>query len=285
MLVATVRTSIRQSFRGLADLLVPDACAGCEHADAVLQHHLCDRCQARIARLAAIPYCTRCGRSVHPAAQSERGCAYCRHERYWNLAALVRTTPYHSVVRRMLLDLKYGNALRNGSILARHLAQALRSAPWYPQIDRLVPVPMHWLRRMQRPLNHTRALIEALSADTGLPWTPLVARHRYAPSQTEMRSHRARLENVSGCFGPNRVQEVLRGRALRGQTVCVVDNFLSSGATLIEVARTLRRMGAARVYGAVVARSVIASDRQAGTSALLGSMARGRATPDDMNAH
>jgi predicted amidophosphoribosyltransferase len=137
------------------------------------------------------------------------------------------------------------------------MAEALRELPWLHELDALVPVPMHWLRRWQRRCNHTMVLTTALSKELGIPLLKGVLREKNTPSQTHVTSRTKRFENVKGCFAVNRPDRVA------GKTVCIVDNLIVTGATAHEVSKVLRKAGAKRIYLAVAARTAIPSDLQA----------------------
>jgi len=191
----------------------------------------------------------------------ESACARCEHERFWNVAAVVRVGPYTPHIRRLLTGLKYGGRLRNADLAADLLAAVLARQGWVAGLDGLVPVPMHWLRRWQRPCDHAGLVAAALGRRLDLPVLRVVRRVRHTPSQTNVASQAQRFANVKGCFRAVNEPEV------RGRRVCIIDNLIATGATAHEVAKVLRRAGAREIYAAVVARTVLAGDVQAADSA------------------
>ncbi|MCA9245068.1 MAG: ComF family protein [Phycisphaerales bacterium] len=233
--------------RALADVVSPRSCLGCgvliEHAGRV-----CAPCDAALAELRRLSYCGRCGRSARPETIDDDGCGVCRRERFWNMAGVARFGAYESPLREMVLDLKYDGVLANAEWLGAALAQRIAERPWQP-IDAIVPVPMHPLRRWQRPCDHAAELAEVVSRRLGIPLRRLARRSRYSESQLRMDTRAKRFDNIAQCFEP-------RGRARsKGLTVCIVENMVVTGATLCEVAKALRRGGAKRIYAAFVARS------------------------------
>jgi ComF family protein len=208
-----------------------------------------------------LAYCRRCGRTLPPPALHEGGCARCKSEHYWNVAGVARVGTYPDALRALLVGLKYHGQERAASYLADRLAVALRNCEWLHQVEALVPVPMHWLRRLQRPCDHARLLGEALGQRIGVPVLRLVRRARHSPSQTGVLSKTARFENVRGCFAPRRrVWPPWSRPSVAGKTVCIVDNLMMTGATVTEVSKVLRRAGAKRIYAAVVARPASPGD-------------------------
>ncbi len=254
MLFTAVRTIRQLAFEAL-DFALPTCCAACRAPIAGRDAALCFACRDDLERPDA-DYCGRCGRTVHPDSRFDRGCGRCHREAHWNVAGIVRAGAYgRETLRRLVLRAKYSRDERAGALLAERLAVALQLAPWRSEIDMLVPVPMHWLRRCQRPCDHARELARILGRRVGRPARSAVVRRRvYSPSQTHATSFGKRFENVRDCFAAS------RARAVAGATVCIVDNLLVSGATVHEVSRVLRRAGAARVYCAVAARDMPPGD-------------------------
>jgi ComF family protein len=139
--------------------------------------------------------------------------------------------------------------------LARNLAKAIIQSEHYEDIDVLVPVPTCWQHRLRRNLRGSRegfhpaeGLAQLLSKHTSIPYAPLLDRNRGGPSQVGL-SGPARLENVRGKF------QLARGCRVAGGRVCIVDDIMTTGATVRECAKVLRRAHVAAVYVAVVARA------------------------------
>jgi ComF family protein len=116
-------------------------------------------------------------------------------------------------------------------------------------LDAVVPVPLHWVRRWQRGYNQSSAIAYGLASRLRLPFRPgWLRRTRNTPSQTKQTAS-GRRDNVRGAFAvPRRVR-------LDGQTVLLVDDVMTTGATASEAARALRKAGAGRVAVAVLGRA------------------------------
>jgi ComF family protein len=242
---------------GLADALLPQTCVVCGEAIPSDQAPACPNCEAQLETVRQVPYCPRCGRSARPVTIDEHGCGWCRGERFWNVAGVARVGAYELPIRRLIVGLKYQGRERNGAYLAELIAAAVRACPWSTEIEALVPVPMHWLRRWQRRCDHALVLSSVLSRELGIPVLNGVLREKNTPSQTQIVSRAKRFENVKGCFAVNHPKRVA------GKTVCIVDNLIATGATVHEVSKVLRKAGAKRIYAAVIARTIIPGDAQA----------------------
>jgi len=195
---------------------------------------------------------------MSPFAIHEKGCARCRTERFWNVAGVARIGEYREEsLRRLLVGLKFTGRERQADYLGELLADALGKRKWIGEVEALVPVPMHRLRRWQRPCDHAQMLAEAVSRRLGVPVRKAAVRRvKYSISQTRTVSQAARFRNVKGCFGPTHRPKIA------GKTVCIIDNLLVTGATIHEVSKVLRKAGAKRIYAAVVARASLPGDPQ-----------------------
>ncbi|NLF32706.1 MAG: ComF family protein [Planctomycetes bacterium] len=206
---------------------------------------------AELAGLLATPYCPRCGRTARAETLQDGACPGCRTERFWNVAAVVRLGPYEPPLRDLLLGMKFAGHERNARLLSAPLAERLAALPTWSSVDALVPVPMHPLRRAQRPCDHAVVLALLLGERLGVPVLQPLRRPRYRPSQSAAVSSAARFRNVRDCFAAR------PGVSVAGRTLCLVDNVMTSGATICEVSRVLRAAGARRLLAAVCARTTL----------------------------
>lgn len=250
---------------GLLDAALPQTCVACGTWIPAESGVACPACRAELLADLDRPACGRCGRTLPPAAIHAEGCARCRTEHFWNVSGVARAGLYGTPMRSLLVDLKHRGAERNGAFAAELLVAAVRRQAWAAELDCLAPVPMHWLRRLQRPCDHAWILAEHVGRRLGLPLVRLVRRVRHTPSQTGLPSKHARFANVRGCFAPaggwrGRLTWPSGRTCVRDRTVCVIDNLMLSGATVCEVAKVLRASGARRVYAAVVARPAAPGD-------------------------
>ena len=246
---------------GLLDAALPQTCVACGQWLPSGAGVACPACHSQIGVVMALPYCSRCGRTLPRSAIHEDGCARCKSEQHWNVAGVARVGLYTPAIRSLTVGLKYRGHERMADYMASWLAAALRGRGWLPALDALIPVPMHWLRRAQRPCDHARVLADALARRLKLPVLRPVQRTKHSPSQTGLTTRAARFENVKGCFGvPRWYVPPWPKPSVRGKTVCIVDNLMSTGATIIEVSKVLRRAGAKRVFAAVIARPAATGD-------------------------
>jgi ComF family protein len=116
------------------------------------------------------------------------------------------------------------------------------------RFDVIVPVPLHAARQRERGFNQASLLADLLSAQTSIPSRPLLERIRYTTTQTAL-DRSQRMENLHNAFRLRKKADV------RGLRVLLIDDVLTTGSTLSECARVLKRAGANSVYAATAARA------------------------------
>jgi ComF family protein len=157
---------------------------------------------------------------------------------------------FGDVARELVHLLKYGDRLDLARPLGGWMARAGRDL--LADADALVPVPLHWSRLFQRRFNQSAVLARQISKRSGVPVIDdVVLRTRATPPQVGL-ARKERAQNVQGAF---RVEPPARIR-VKGKQLIVIDDVLTSGATVDACARVLRRAGATRVDVLVLARVV-----------------------------
>lgn len=227
------------------DLLLPPRCLKCG-AEIGSDGALCATCWREISFLQP-PCCARCGLPFEVDLGAEAICGACARDMplYERARAALR---YDEASRTLVLAFKHGAKLQLAPTLGRFMRRA--GADLLAACDVIVPVPLHWTRLFVRRYNQAAVLAHALSVGGGPPVeADLLRRHRATPSQG--RSGRAeRRRNVHGAFA------LKRGRNVAGRRILLVDDVLTTGATVTECARVLMDSGAKAVDVLTVARTV-----------------------------
>ena len=233
--------------RFAVDVVLPPTCLACR-VPVGEGGGLCPRYWAG-AGFIERPYCERLGTPfpsdyggplISPAALAEPP-AYARAR------AVAR---YGDVVRDLVHLLKYGDRLDLVAALGRWMARA--GAELLVDADLLVPVPLHWTRLWQRRFNQSSVLAQAISRISGVPAADhLLARARATPPQFGL-ARKERAKNVQGAF---EVPKAARAE-VKGKKLVLVDDVLTTGATVDVCTKALLRAGAARVDVLVLARVV-----------------------------
>ena len=229
---------------GLNHLLWPAVCMNCNVSTGEENGGLCSSCWQDIASQSAPEYCRRCGRQVAEYGKIDGACAACAQETI-HFDGIARSGIYDGILRRMILSFKNGST-QFDKILALLLNAALEGSAFASQIEYFEPVPLHWMRRLNRGFNQSYLLAKHIKVKQKRIDTDLV-RIRRTKRQAMMASPAQRARNVAGAFS------VRPNNGLRGRTICLVDDIKTTGATLNECARVLKNAGAEKVYALVVA--------------------------------
>jgi len=188
------------------------------------------RCSSCALRLPATPGGDRCGRCLQDPPRFD---------------ATVALADYAPPVDRMIAALKFGGRLPLAEAFGTLLAR--QAAPWLQQVDAICGVPLAFERHAERGFNQAHEIAHRVAAASGRPLrSGLVLRTRNTASQMDL-ALADRQRNVRGAFAGC--------GNLGGLHVAVVDDVMTTGATLGEVAAALKRAGAARVLNLVVART------------------------------
>jgi len=195
------------------------------------------------------PACACCGYPFEYEVPSESLCGACqRHAPQFDRARAVFA--YDDASRSLILSFKHADQTHLSPAFGRWLSRA--GTALIADADLLVPVPLHRLRLFARRFNQAALLAHALSRESGKPVaSDLLRRRRRTPSQGRM-SRTARIRNVRGAFA---VREEWRAQ-LRGARVLLLDDVQTTGATVEECARILKRSGAAAVDVLTLARVI-----------------------------
>jgi ComF family protein len=249
-LFARWRAPLRRSLIATLDLAFPPDCGFCHAAiDSSKLGLLCTTCrQELLSGPAACPRCGRASSGLSREEANEESCSRCAGLRY-PFERTLRLAAYEGAMRSAVLRAKRSGerelTMALGELLAEQMVPML--APWQPHA--VLAVPMHWTRRVRRGVNSPQILARALAAKLGVPVADhvLVRSRRTAPQASL--STRERTQNVRGAF------QARRHRDLKGARLVLVDDVMTTGATVKEAAKSLRRAGAEAIHVVVLARA------------------------------
>jgi len=240
------RSGIRQAAKLALDIALPTLCVSCR--EPVDGEGVCAACWAKLSFIAP-PHCPRLGIPFvyDPGPDMLSMEAIADPPAYARARAAVR---YDEVARTLVHALKYQDRTDLAPTMGRWMARAGREL--LEGADMLIPVPLHWRRAWHRRYNQSGALARAIQDRSGVKLRgDLLARVRATEQQVGL-SRAQRASNVQGAFEVSRER---RGE-VAGRRVIVIDDVLTSGATLDACARALLRAKAAQVDVLVFARVV-----------------------------
>lgn len=244
-------SGLQAALRLVLDFALPPLCPSCREplGDGI---GLCASCWSRLS-LIEPPYCARLGIPFvyDPGAGLLSMEAIANPPAYDRARAAAR---YDDVASALVHQFKYGDRLDLAPMMGRWMARAGREL--LADADALIPVPLHWRRLWARRFNQSATLAGAISALCGVPVVHGgLKRVRATPQQVGL-SKAERADNVQGVFRvPGDSKPEIVGRRL-----VLIDDVLTSGATVDACARSLLRAGAAHVDVLVFAR-VVANGR------------------------
>jgi ComF family protein len=234
----------------------------------------CRLCGTPLVNISRLPVCKECLSAVRPISgdtcsicgerlatpyaisgvHGERKCGLCRRLDP-PFAKAVAYGSYEGGLRELIHILKYEHVRQAATVLGRMLAEAISGlgASFEDKPVVVVPVPLHARKMRQRGFNQAeliaRAALKTASARKLVLDDKLLERHRETQSQIGLSCHQRR-ENIRGAFS------VTNPEKIAGHSCLLVDDVFTTGTTVSECARILRRAGASNVWVATVARTL-----------------------------
>lgn len=234
-LLRSTRRALSRLSAPLVDLVYPATCWATGAAIAAADGGLATEARAQIARGIAWPYCTRCGSTTGRFADHSQAnpCPRCA-VRNLGVRKIARAGTYDPPLSSLVGQLKFHNHPELAPLLAPFLYQAITLRGW--TVDVLIPVPLHWQRRISRGYNQSEELARALAGISGWPVAGVLRRTKRTSAQSHALSVPQRVENLRGAFACQTTA------ALAGRHVWMVDDVCTTGATLHAAAMAFRAL-------------------------------------------
>ena len=246
--ISPERRGAPKLWQGVLDALFPPRCGSCGQFSGPI---FCEKCAPQL-RAIVEPCCACCGQPFDVLARGAEVCARCRqHPPAFERAraAWVFEGPPREAIHRFKYNRRFSLAPRLARAVAASPAARAMIGDWQPQL--LVPVALHASRARARGFNQSALLARELGAIFDLPALELLQRTRRTPPQVGL-DLESRRQNVRRAFA---VEEQLASKAhLSGARVLLIDDVFTTGATLDECARALRKSGASAVGALTIAR-------------------------------
>ena len=229
---------IRQLLEHCVDLVYPPVCRSCGGAIEEDRELICRRCWHEVKPIDD-PACIACGmpRAGHDIAGQ---CDRCPEG--WPEGAILRSAlTYKGPIRPLVQGLKFDSLRELAEPLGRWLIWGFDRHFGGQRFNGIVPVPLHKRRERAREFNQATLIAESLAEHLGIPLAlNALIRWRNTPPQTSL-SGQDRQANVAGAFRTG------EGSRIEGQRMLVIDDVVTTGSTVSEIARVLLNAGARHV--------------------------------------
>lgn len=251
----TTTLSLADRFDWVVDWLYPPRCRACggriHGRDAA---YFCASCCKNI-QLVSHPLCKVCGRPFPDASGEDHICGVClarpphfASARAW--ACYPREELEEQPLRQVVQKFKYGRKVSLGKPLGQLMALGCQEFLGECQVDLIIPVPLHPKRLRWRGFNQSVLLARQIRHAYNIPMDPFVLqRIKETPAQTQL-TEEERRRNVRAAFA------FRPEKSIEDRNILLVDDVYTSGATVNECSRTLKKHGAGDVYVVTLARTV-----------------------------
>jgi ComF family protein len=233
-------------FSTLLDIIYPRFCTVCGAETGAGQGYVCWDCVSGFEVITR-PFCAVCGDPVEGMIEHEYLCSFCEKAKPgFDMAR--SAVKYRGVVCSVLQLLKYSKQTFLVADILPFLSACVTAHYSKIYFDGVTFVPLYSKKERERTFNQSRLLAGELARTLDLPFLPnCLERTRYTMTQTDLNASQRR-KNVYGAFAH------LNRKWLEGRTLLLVDDVMTTGATVNECSRVLKEAGAAGVFVVTVAR-------------------------------
>jgi ComF family protein len=231
----------------LLDFIYPQSCPICKEPVGQDAKGICENCWSNLAVLphSFCPYCKSFFED-EDSVMKHRCLVLSRFEER-RIMAVRSLGTFDDYYKTLIHRLKYNQRIPLGRSLAKRLGEKTSSDSNFSKCDLMIPVPLHRARQRERGFNQSEILAEGVSKLINVAVAKnVLKRKRNTKDQTHL-NVQERKENVEGAF------EVTHPGRVMGKRIILVDDVITTGATLNECAKTLLQAGAERVYAVTLA--------------------------------
>ena len=203
------------------------------------------------------PFCTKCGREFESKEAFKNiknpVCGVCREkEDSLFYDSVISLGEYDGVLKEMIHLYKYNKRERLNKVLGFLLLQKIKNSTLTLNTDILIPVPLYWLRKRLRGFNQSEELARFLSKGLGIPVATLLSRRKNTKPQVFL-SVSERIKNVRNAFSINWLTQKVEMpfmsglHSIKGKSIILIDDVVTTGATVNECSKVLKKLGAREV--------------------------------------
>lgn len=222
------------------DILYPRRCPVCHEITVPFGKKICNVCRKKLKPISG-PRCFCCSK---PLSMSEQEyCRDCMKIRHFNQGLGIFS--YSSLLQDSLFKLKYGKRQEYGTFYGEFAAYYSRDKIEKWKIDFIIPIPLHHRRMEKRGYNQAAVIATALGKKLKLPVEDKILKRRKNTKPQKELNHHERQENMKNAF-------IVR-KKLNGGNILLVDDIYTTGSTIEEAAKVLKKAGAAKIFFLTVA--------------------------------
>jgi ComF family protein len=227
---------IKTIYQFILDLIIPAKCVICDEEGSFL----CQKCFHKILKIKT-PFCPECKR-ITPNGN------YCRNcRRKYQLSGIISAAHYDKILKKIIYAYKYDGVRELAKPLSRILIERLNGNFPRGRIA-LTAIPLHIFRQNERGFNQAELIAEKIASEFDLSYFQLLKRKINTKSQIDFAAIDRR-KNLIGAF------EIAKNHGkIQDRTILLLDDVATTGTTLNEAAKVLKKAGAKNVWGLTVAK-------------------------------
>lgn len=229
------------------NILWPLYCQACKkRLEIDSKIHLCPDCLAKI-RFNKLPFCKKCGRSLEGHNSYSDYCHSCQKNEF-NFERAYSACLYEGILKELLHEFKYNKNMQAGNTLSAILLKFFEENLFEKNFDFIVPIPLFAAKEREREFNQAEILARPISKKFLITLSKsILVKFKPTPSQTTLTKEKRFLSQKD-------VFKVLHPEAFYKKKLLIIDDIMTTGATINEAARTLKKSGAQDVYGLTLIR-------------------------------
>ncbi|MEO0185419.1 MAG: ComF family protein [candidate division WOR-3 bacterium] len=235
--IKSIKATVSLPLKYLIDFVLPCTCIVC--GKEVNQGLVCNDCFDLVINTRS-PSCPHCGRPI----DKTKTCGFCRNEKYLDYGRAFAL--YVPPVDTMIHHLKYRGKTNLAKFFGLGMAGVLKADYLLKEVDFLTPVPLFWWKKLRRNYNQAELLSTIIHQETSVPIVETLIRVKNTKTQTRL-DHKTRQENVRNAF------KAKNGIEIKNKKIILIDDVMTTGATIKECARVIKEAGAEKVYSLVSA--------------------------------
>ena len=234
---------LKRTLSGVLNILCPPFCSICKEP-VETAHCLCPTCYRQL-KFITKPCCQICGRPFEYAGLDLCLCANCMKQKpKFDMARSL--LEYDDFSKKLILAFKHGDHTELASLFVKFLCQA--DSEIFKDIDIVIPVPLHWTRRLKRKYNQAGLLGRLLARQMNFYFNPTVLKRVRRTESQGHKKHNQRIKNVKNAFMVRHPQNII------GKNILLIDDVMTTGSTLNECAKVLHKAGAKTVNALTIYR-------------------------------